>query len=207
MAENLSELMADLKEKEALDLVQKQIDEGADPMEILSACQQGMVMVGEKFEQGKFYVSDLMMSGEIFKTINEILSPKLAGKEMVGGSKIVVGTVAGDIHDIGKDLVVAMFKSGGFDVYDLGVDVPVENFVSKLQETGAKLLALSCLLTTAYDSIKATISALEEAGLRQDVKVIIGGGPVDEQVVSYTGADAYGSDAQAAVRISREMLA
>jgi methanogenic corrinoid protein MtbC1 len=199
--------MADLKESEALELVRKQLEDGVDPAQILSACQQGMVLVGEKFEQGKFYVSDLMMSGEIFKTINEILTPKLAGKPAAEGGKIVVGTVAGDIHDIGKDLVVAMLKSGGFEVYDLGVDVPAQVFVDKIKETGATVLALSCLLTTAYDSIRSTIAALEEAGLRSATKVIIGGGPVDEQVVQYTGADAYGSDAQAAVRISREMMA
>ena len=207
MSGNLSELMADLKEQEALELVKAQLDQGVDPAEILSACQQGMVLVGEKFEQGIFYVSDLMMSGEIFKTINELLTPKLVDQEVAKGDRIVVGTVNGDIHDIGKDLVVAMLKSGGFEVYDLGIDVPAATFVEKIKETGAKVLALSCLLTTAYDSIKATIAALQEAGMRDQVKVIIGGGPVDEQVVHYTGADGYGSDAQAAVRLSREMLA
>ncbi|MCB2227818.1 MAG: cobalamin-dependent protein [Desulfarculaceae bacterium] len=207
MSNNLSELMADLKEQEALDLVKAQLEQGMDPKEILAACQQGMVLVGEKFEQGSFYVSDLMMSGEIFKTINEILAPKLTGDAVAKGDKIVVGTVGGDIHDIGKDLVVAMLKSGGFEVQDLGVDVPAAKFVEALKESGAKVLALSCLLTTAYDSIKATIAALEEAGMRNQIKVIIGGGPVDGQVVKYTGADAFGSDAQAAVRLSREMMA
>ncbi|MCB2189643.1 MAG: cobalamin-dependent protein [Deltaproteobacteria bacterium] len=206
MRSNLAELMADLKEQQALALVEAQLAAGGDPHEILAACQAGMIRVGQKFEQGAFYVSDLLMAAEMFKTINEILAPRLAGTAVAQGAKIVVGTVAGDIHDIGKDLVVAMLQAGGFEVHDLGVDAPPGVFVARLRETGAKVLALSCLLTTAYDSIKDTIAALEEAGLRTRVKVIIGGGPMDELVVAYTGADAYGADAQAAVRLSREMI-
>ena len=206
MNELLVKKVAELQEKEAVELAQHSLDNGADPMEILNSCQQGMVLVGEKFEQGEYYISDLMMSGEIFQQISKMLTPKLAGASSGSAGKIVLGTVAGDIHDIGKDLVLAMLKSASFDVSDLGVDVSAERFVDEVKQTGATVLALSCLLTTAYDAIRDTVKAIEAAGLRSKVKVMIGGGPIDEKCLKYTGADVFGHDAQAAVRLAKELI-
>ena len=134
------------------------------------------------------------------------MTPKLQGHRVAVAGKIVLGTVAGDIHDIGKDLVLAMLKSASFDVSDLGVDVSAERFVDEVKQTGVTVLALSCLLTTAYDAIRDTVKAIETAGLRSKVKVMIGGGPIDEKVLKYTGADVFGHDAQAAVRLAKELI-
>ncbi|MDI3536632.1 MAG: hypothetical protein PWP16_481 [Eubacteriaceae bacterium] len=202
----LGEMLANLEMDELMEAVQKELDQGTDPVEILKDCEAGMVAVGEKFSAGDYFVSDLMMSGEMFKEVGEMLEPHLAGKTGESLGKVVLGTVEGDIHDIGKDLVYIMLKSGGFDVIDVGVDAKPEAFVDALKESGAPVLALSCLLTTCYDSILNTVKAVEAAGLRDQVKIIIGGGPTDESVVTYTGADAVGDDAQSAVRICKEMM-
>lgn len=202
----ISELLANLEMDELMEVVQKELDNGTDPVEILKEGEAGMVKVGELFSSGEYFVSDLMMSGEMFKEMGEMLEPHLAGKTGDVPGKVVLGTVEGDIHDIGKDLVYIMLKSGGFDVIDVGVDAKPEVFVNALKESGAPLLALSCLLTTCYDSILNTVKAVEAAGLRDQVKIVIGGGPTDESVVRYTGADAVGDDAQSAVRICKEML-
>lgn len=203
---NISELLANLEMDELMAAVQTELDNGTDPVNLLKDCEAGMVMVGQKFSAGDYFVSDLMMSGEMFKEVGEMLEPHLAGKAGDTLGKVVLGTVEGDIHDIGKDLVYVMLKSGGFEVIDVGVDAKPEVFVDALKESGAPLLALSCLLTTCYDSILNTVKAVEAAGLRDQVKIIIGGGPTDESVVSYTGADAVGDDAQSAVRLCKEML-
>lgn len=202
----LGEMLANLEMDELMEAVQKELDQGTDPVEILKDCEAGMVAVGEKFSAGDYFVSDLMMSGEMFKEVGEMLEPHLAGKTGESLGKVVLGTVEGDIHDIGKDLVYIMLKSGGFDVIDVGVDAKPEAFVDALKESGAPVLALSCLLTTCYDSILNTVKAVEAAGLRDKVKIVIGGGPTDESVVTYTGADAVGDDAQSAVRICKEMM-
>ncbi len=206
MDDQVKTMLAELKEQELFDLVRSRLDEGADPFTILKACQEGMVAVGERYEQGIYFISDLMMAGEIFKQIGEILGPKLLGESGPTGGKVIVGTVKDDIHDIGKDLVVGMLKSANLDVTDLGVDVPPENFVQALKDTGAKVIGLSALLTVAFDSLKNTVDAITEAGLRDQVKIMIGGGPVDEHVRQFAGADAWGTDAQAAVRQAKEWL-
>lgn len=206
MENPITALLSDLKEPEVLEQVHRQLDEGANPSEVLSACQAGMVEVGKKFENYTYYISDLMMAGEIFKQIGELLAPVLKGEGGPSGGKIVVGTVKGDIHDIGKDIVVGMLKSANFDVTDLGVDVPPERFVEAVRQSGASVVSLSALLTVAFDSVKATVEALKEADLRDRVKIMIGGGPVDEKVCRYAGADAWGPDAQAAVTLAKGWL-
>lgn len=206
MSNALVQMIANLEDNNAIQEVNRQLNAKVDPSEIFKACQAGMVEVGKKFQSGEFFISDLMMSGSIFKDINEIITPYLKSSSGTKSGKVVVGTVEGDIHDIGKDLVVSMLNAGNFDVVDLGVDVKPETFVNALKEHGAKVLGLSCLLTTAYDSLKRTVEAVEAAGLRDQVKIMIGGGPVDQGVVEYTGADAFGSDAQDAVRLCRELM-
>lgn len=206
MSNVLIQMTADLEDEKVMAEVQRQLDAGVDPVEIFGACQEGMVVIGERFESGEYFVSDLMMAGAIFTNVNEIVTPflKIAGGPVA--EKVVVGTVQGDIHNIGKDLVVSMLKAGNFDVVDLGVDVAPAAFVQALQDSGAKVLGLSCLLTTAYDSIKDTVAAVEAAGLKDKVKIMIGGGPVDQGVVEFTGADAFGRNAQDAVRVCKELI-
>jgi methanogenic corrinoid protein MtbC1 len=204
MGNHLTQTLAELQEEETLDLVRKELDSGINPLEILRACQQGMVLVGEKYEQGIYYVSDLMMAGEIFKGVSRLLGPHITeGFGPIAGS-VVMGTVSGDIHDIGKDLVIGMLKANNFEVHDLGVDVKPEVFIEKLKETGATTLALSGLLTIAFDAMKDVIASLEKEGMRDKVKVMIGGGPVNEDVCQYTGADSWGADAQVAVKLAQE---
>lgn len=206
MDNQVTKMMESLEEEALLALVRRQLEEGVNANEIISACQQGMIGVGERFERGTYYISDLMMAGEIFKQISELLEPMLTGGSGPTIGKVVAGTVKDDIHNIGKDLVVGMLKSANMEVTDLGVDVPPERFVKAVLETGATVVSLSALLTVAFDSLKATVKAFEDAGLRDKVKIMIGGGPVDQSVCNYTGADKWGADAQAAVRMAKEWL-
>ncbi|MBN1315277.1 MAG: cobalamin-dependent protein [Anaerolineales bacterium] len=197
--------LADLEEDAVITLVKEKIDQGADPLLIFDACRRGMILVGEKYECKEYFISDLMMAAEIFKQISIMLEPMLAGKTSETRGAVVIGTVQGDIHDIGKNLVVGMLRAAGFNVHDLGVDVPPEKFIAALRETGASVLALSGLLTIAFDSMKATVEAVNQAGLN-GVKVVIGGGPVTEDVKKYTGADAWGASAQAAVNQAAQWM-
>jgi methanogenic corrinoid protein MtbC1 len=205
MAKDLSKALADLKEDEALAIVQEKLNAGADPMGILNDARRGMETVGTRFSKSEYFIPDLVYSGEILKKINDMVKPKLTkGGEVKRGGKVIIGTVAGDIHDIGKDIVVFMLDVSGFDVLDLGVDVPVQKFVDKIKETGAPIVGLSGFLTLAYDSMKQTIEAVKAAGLRDKTKIMIGGGQITEDIVKYTGADAFGKDAVAGVTLARK---
>lgn len=207
MSDQLAELLADLKENEVLELVEKSIADGVDPMEILAAARHGMQIVGERFAEETYFIPDLIFSGEILKAIAARIEPlmKSAGPADKKGV-IVFGTVAGDIHDIGKDIVAFMLDISGYEVHDLGIDVPVQNFVDKIKETGATVVGLSGFLTLAFDAMKETIEAIEAAGLRDQVKIMIGGGQIDEQVCNHTGADAYGRDAMEAVKLAENWV-
>jgi methanogenic corrinoid protein MtbC1 len=209
MASDLAVLLSDLKEQEALDMVKKKLAEEIDPMEILGQAREGMEIVGERFSKGEYFLPDLIYSGEILKGITGLVEPymKEAETETEKLGKVIIGTVAGDIHDIGKDLVVFMLDINGFEVYDLGIDVPVQNFVDKIKETGATVVGLSGFLTLAFDSMKETIDAIKQAGLRDNLKIMIGGGQIDDDVQNYTGADAWGKDAIAAVDLAKGWLA
>ncbi len=207
MAEDLITLMADLKENEALRITRERIDRGDDPMKILDDSRNAMGIVGKRFADGEYFIPDLIFSGEILKQISELVKPKLTGtpqSQKLG--KFVLGTVVGDIHDIGKDIVAFMLDISGFEVYDLGVDVPVQKFVEQIKETNAPIVGLSGFLTLAFDAMKETIKAIEAAGLRDKVKIMIGGGQIDDDVRKYTGADAYRPDAVAAVTLAKEWI-
>ncbi|MCL4561022.1 MAG: cobalamin-dependent protein [Chloroflexi bacterium] len=206
MSDALITAISELEEAQVVDLVQERLAAGADPQAILTACRDGMAQVGKRYEAGEYYVSELIMAGELFKQANALLAPHFAVGDGATKGKVVVGTVKGDIHDIGKDLVVGMLKAGGFEVIDLGVDVPVEAFVQAVKESGAKVVGLSGLITLSFDSMKETVAALEAAGLRSQVKVMVGGGSLTEKVREYVGADALGSDAQAAVSLANQWL-
>ncbi len=206
MAGKLAQLLSDLKEPEALAYVDKALGEGTAAEELLEETKEGMNIVGERFSKGEYFIPDLVFSGEILKGVVQKLEPKLkagAGKEAKRLGKVVVGTVAGDIHDIGKDLVVFMLDVNGFEVTDLGIDVPVQKFVDAVKETGSTVVGLSGFLTLAFDSMKETVDAIAKAGLRDKVKIMIGGGQIDDHVTKYTGADAFGKDAMEAVTLAK----
>jgi methanogenic corrinoid protein MtbC1 len=207
MAKEVAKLLADLKENEALDLTKAYLEQGKDPMEIMAAAREGMKIVGARFAEEVYFIPDLVYSGKIMKGIARLVEPFLKkGTESQGKrvGQIVIGTVEGDIHDIGKDLVVFMLDISGYEVFDLGIDVPKQKFVDTIKETGSKVVGLSGFLTLAYDSMKETVDAIKEAGLRDQIKVMIGGGQIDEQIMHYTGADAYGQDAMEAVNLANQ---
>jgi 5-methyltetrahydrofolate--homocysteine methyltransferase len=204
MSGELAKLLSTMKEPEALQYVEKELAEGVDPAVLLEEAREGMTLVGQRFAKEEYFIPDLIFSGEILKGIVKMLEPHLKKtKEQKRVGKAVVGTVAGDIHDIGKDLVVFMLDVNGFEVLDLGIDVPAQKFVDAIRESGSTIVGLSGFLTLAFDSMKETIDAIQKAGLRDKVKIMIGGGQIDEQVKRFTGADAYGRDAMAAVQLAK----
>jgi methanogenic corrinoid protein MtbC1 len=208
MAHELVEAMVGMKEKEALQIVDRMLSEGKDPAAILDLSSQAMQVVGERYQDGTYFLPELIMSGEMLKKIGEVLKPHLAAQqtETKKLGTVVLGTVRGDIHDIGKDIVGFMLEVNGFEVHDLGIDVPEEAFVSAVQAHQPQILALSGFLSVAFDSMKSTIEEVDKAGLKKDLKVIIGGGQMDDTVRKYTGADAYGDDAMAAVAFAKETV-
>lgn len=207
MTEDLASALTNLKEQAALEIVQNRLNAGDDPLSILGDARRAMETVGERFQKSEYFIPDLIYSGEILKGIADIVKPKLTkAAEVKRLGKLVLGTVSGDIHDIGKNIVAFMLDIYGFEVYDLGVDVPAQKFIDKIKETSASIVGLSGLLTLAFDSMKATIEAIEDAGLRGEVKVMVGGGLIDDQVRKYTGADAYGRDAAAAVSLAKKWV-
>ncbi len=205
MAEDLSGLILELDEEAMLAAVRSALAGGAEPIVLVEQLRSGMTEVGSRFERKEYFLSELVMSAEMFSQAMDLIEPLLS-VESAGKPPIVLGTVAGDIHDIGKNIVASLLKCDGFLVYDLGVDVPGARFVSELNETGSGLLALSGLLTPAFDEMKETVRLVEEAGLREKVRVIVGGGPVNKAVADYAGADAFGGDAAEAVRLANRYL-
>ena len=204
MSEQLVNYMADMMEEEALALAKELLDGGTPPTQILDDCRDAMTIVGKRFEAGEYFLPELILAGEMLKSISAEVKPRMqAGHDPQKGAKVIVGTVAGDIHDIGKDIVVFMLDVNGFDVLDLGIDVPVQTFVDKIKELKPQVVALSGFLTLAYDSMKQTVDAIKAAGLRDSVKIMIGGGTMDDTVRQYAGADAYGLDAMAAVSLAK----
>lgn len=205
MPDELVNAIAEMREAEALVLAQKRLDDGADPLAILNDCRAAVEIVGKRFEKGEYFLPELMMAGEILKQISMLVKPRLqkTGEDKRRG-KVIIGTVKGDIHDIGKDLVVFMLDANGFEVHDLGVDVPAQTFVDQIAAIKPDVVGLSGFLTVAFDAMKKTIAAIDAAGLRACVKVMIGGGTVDEYVRGYVGADAFGKDAMAAVTLAQK---
>ncbi|MGB5925088.1 MAG: cobalamin-dependent protein [Dehalococcoidia bacterium] len=207
MAKDLVNTLADLKEQEVIKIVMDRLSAGEDPLKIMEDARKGMEIVGQRFASSEYFIPDLVYSGEILKSVTELVKPRLtATTESKKLGKVVFGTVAGDIHDIGKDIVVFMLDVNGFEVHDLGVDVPVQKFVDKIKETGAPIVGLSGFLALAFDSMKETVEAIKAAGLRDKVKVMIGGGQMSDEIKNYTGADAYGKDAMAGVTLAKKWI-
>jgi len=204
MSGDLANLLADLKDKEVLELVKQRLDAGEDPLEILEDSRKGMGIVGQRFADDEYFLPELVFSGELLKQVTELVKPHLKqAVETRKIGKVVIGTVAGDIHDIGLNIVIFMLDVNGFEVHNLGVDVPAEAFVNKVKETGAPILGLSGFLTPAFESMKETVEAINTAGMRDKVKIMIGGGQLDEDIRKYVKADAYGKNAMAAVALAK----
>jgi len=207
MKNRLADLMADLKEDETIALVKDLVKQGTNPVGILDDARAAMETVGKRFENCEYFIPDLMMAGEILKDISGIVKPLMAsGQTVTKKGKVLIGTVAGDIHDIGKDIVTFMLDVSGYNVLDVGIDVPVETFVQKIRDFQPQVVGLSGFLTLAFDSMKNTVRGLREAGLRDNVKIMIGGGQIDDEVRRYAEADAYGKDAVAAVNLCKQWI-
>ena len=205
MKEELVTAIAELNEEEAMSLVHAMLDAGEDPQVILNATSEAMRIIGSRFDEREYFLPELIIAGDLMKQIAELVKPKLATKAATTNplGKIVLGTVAGDIHDIGKDVVGFMLDANGFEVHDLGVDVPVATFIAKIREVQPEIVGLSGFLTLAFEQMKVTVEAIKEAGLRDQVKIMIGGAIMDSEAAQYVGADAYGANATAAVKIAK----
>jgi methanogenic corrinoid protein MtbC1 len=207
MPKDFITLLADLEEEEVVRLTKQRLEAGDEAMAILEDSRKAMGVVGKRFADGKYFIPELVYSGELLKQITELVKPHLTQSgDTKHLGKVVIGTVAGDIHDIGLNIVEFMLNVNGFEVHNLGVDVPVEKFVEKMKETKAPVLGLSGFLTLAFDSMKDTVEALEAAGLRDETKIMIGGGQMDNEIVKYAKADAYGKDAMAAVFLAKKWI-
>jgi len=207
MSGDFVNLLADLKEDEVLKLTKKRLDAKEDPLKILEDSRKGMEIVGKRFAGGEYFLPELVFSGELLKEVTEMVKPHLKSDVKTKRlGKVVIGTVAGDIHDIGLNIVDFMLDVNGFEVTNLGVDVPVEKFVKAVQDTKAPVLGLSGFLTPAFDAMKETVEAMEKAGLRKNLKIMIGGGQMDDEVRKYAKADAYGKDAMAAVTLTKQWI-
>ncbi len=207
MSEKLVNAIADMEEKEALALATELLAQKTDPVAILEDCRLAMEIVGQRYESGTYFLPELLLAGEMLTEITEIVKPEMSqAQNAQRHGKVLIGTVKGDIHDIGKNIVTFMLDASGFEVRDLGVDVPAEKFVEAVREFQPQVVGLSGFLTLAFDSMKETVGAIQAAGLRDGLKIMIGGGPVSEEVRNYTGADGYGKDAMAGVTLAKQWL-
>jgi len=207
---NLVDAIADMREEEAVALARAMLDAGEDPLRVLGLCREAMDVVGKRFEKGEYFLPELVLAGEMLENIGAIAKPLMqqgSGVEVKKLGRVMIGTVHGDLHDIGKNIVTFMLDINGFEVKDIGIDVPVAKFVEEIRAFRPQVVGLSGFLTLAFDSMKETVAAIEAAGLRKDLKIMIGGGQVDEAVRNYTGADAYGGNAVAAVGLCRKWMA
>jgi 5-methyltetrahydrofolate--homocysteine methyltransferase len=204
----LVDWMADMDEDRALELAKRMLlAEGAHPLRVLQLCRDAMDIVGKRFEGGEYFLPELVLAGEMLETVGAIAKPLIKhapGEEPKKLGKVLIGTVHGDLHDIGKNIVCFMLDINGFEVKDIGIDVPVKSFIDEINAYRPDVVGLSGFLTLAFDSMKETIEALEKAGMRDSFKIMIGGGQIDETVRAYTGADAYGINAVDAVNLCKK---
>jgi 5-methyltetrahydrofolate--homocysteine methyltransferase len=207
MDDDLVILISELKQKKAIEVTEQRLKAGEDPLKILADGRKAMQIVGRRFSEGTYFIPDLVFSGKILEQVAERVKPELAkAPNDLRAGKIVLGTVAGDLHDIGKNLVTFMLDVNGFEVYDLGIDVKPQVFVDKIKEIQPQIVGMSGFLTSVYQAMKDTVDAISAAGLRNQVKIMIGGGVMDETVRKFSGADAYGQDAMAAVNLAKDWI-
>ena len=206
----LVEAIAEMREDEAVALARAMLEGGADPFRVLALCREAMEAVGSRFQSGEYFLPELILAGEMLENIGAMTRPLIQGRsgaEVRKLGRVLIGTVHGDLHDIGKNIVTFMLDINGYEVRDLGIDVPTDKFVEAIREFQPGVVGLSGFLTLAFDSMKETIGAIAAAGLRDQVKIMIGGGQVDETVRGYTGADAFGTNAMTAVSLCRNWIA
>jgi len=202
----LAQAVGDLDEQTAVALVEEKLAKGEAALGILEELQAGMNIVGERFESGEYYLSELIYAADIFKKAGAPLQEELKSATQASYGTLVLGTVKNDIHDFGKDIVATVMSSNGIKVVDLGVNVEHQAFVDAIKEHQPELVGMSCLLTTVFEDMKEAIRTIEAAGLRDQVKVLIGGGPVDEATREFVGADYYCKTAQDGVAVAKQIL-
>ena len=206
--EKISKAIVEFDIDNIKNLVNQALEAGIPALDIVTkGMAKGMEIVGKKYEEKEYFLAELIMAGEVMKTGMEVLEPHLKATPVDRKGVVVIGTVKGDLHDIGKNIVITLLKSSGFEVHDLGVDVDAQRFVEKVKETNADILALSALLTTTMVEMENVIKALKEASIRDKVKVIVGGAPITEEFASKIGADAFAVDAVQGVQKCKEMIA
>lgn len=205
----LTQAVGDLEEEKILDILNEFVATNPgieEAQNVVNACQQGMAVVGELFEKNEYFVGDLIFAGELLTKAIDILKPVLGSDTSTKTGKIVLGTVEGDLHDIGKNIFKGMSEAAGFEVHDLGIDVPASVFVEKVKEVKPQIVGMSGVLTLALGAMKVTVDALKEAGLRDDFKIIIGGNPVTEEACKEIGADAFTTNAADGVKQCQEWV-
>ena len=195
MGIDLAQALVDFDEEVVLGEISRRLDRGEEPIGIIRDLQDGMGIIGDHFNTGEFFLSELLMSADLFTKAMEILEPKLEGRAMETIGRMVIGTPRGDLHDIGKNIFITVAKAAGFEIHDLGVDVPADKFVEAVEEIKPRVLGFSAMITPAFEAMKETMDKLVEKGLRDDLKVIAGGGVVTETVMNYIGADGFTLDA------------
>jgi methanogenic corrinoid protein MtbC1 len=204
----LVEAIVDMREIDAVRMATEMLDQGTSPLKVLDACHEAMAAVGQRFEEGVYFLPELLLAGEMLSQISDKVKPHLqaqASAEKKLG-RVVIGTVKGDIHDIGKNIVTFLLDANGFEVRDLGVDVSPRKFVEAIQDFKPQVVGLSGFLTLAFDAMKETVEAIRAAGLRDGVKIMIGGGQVNDKIQEYAGADAYGKDAVTGVTLAKKWV-
>lgn len=206
MYDEITKALTELDDEAVMDGVRELFDKGVPALEILEALQKGMEEVGRKFEAKEYFLSELIMSGDIFKEAAAILGDAFETDTSEKAGTVVIGTVKEDIHDIGKDIVVTILKCNGFNVIDLGVDVSHEKFLEAIKDNNPQIIGMSCLLTSAFDNMRDAVAAIEAAGLRTGRKILVGGGPTDIKVCEYVKADTVCKNAQEAVEACKKIM-
>ena len=206
MGKNLVEALADFNEDSVMEAVKTRLDSEEDPMGIVHDLQKGMDLVGERYNKGTYFLSELIMAADLFTRAMALIEPSLEGIVQEKLGKMVIGTPKGDIHDIGKNIFSNVAKGAGFEVHDLGVDVPVERFLEAVEEVKPEILAFSSLITTAFEPMKVVVDSLVEKGLRDNMKVIVGGGVTTDTVRKYVGADAQTIDAVEGLEMCKKFV-
>ncbi|MHA1925476.1 MAG: cobalamin B12-binding domain-containing protein [Candidatus Thorarchaeota archaeon] len=204
--EDITNMMIELDIDNIQDAVQNQLDAGVEPFDVLNALTKGMNEVGRRYETNEYFLAELVLAGETMKDAFKVLKPHLTTSDAKERTQIIAATVKGDNHDIGKNILATMLLSASIDVIDLGMDCPAETIVKAVKDSGAKVIALSCLLTMTMREITAVDQALKDAGLRDEVKLIVGGAPLNMELAKELGADDFGADAIDGVRRIKALL-
>ena len=206
MKEDLARALVEFKKDIVLGEIMKRLGGGEAPIQLIRELQEGMGLIGQKFESGDYFLSELLMSADLFAKAMEILEPKLQETAMDTIGTIVIGTPKGDIHDIGKNIFCTVAKGNGFEIIDLGVDVPAQRFVDAVAELKPQILGFSALLTPSFEPMKSAVDLLVEQGLRERVKIIIGGGVTTDTVKKFVGADAQTADVMDGIKLCKGFL-